>query len=181
MRPNMICVLAQLMLTPFVFAFFLLPLSAQDKPKNQPLTLSINVNNNLCLGEDILVKAELRNASRKSVVVNRRDLWRQSTETAMDRYSSPILRIPEMRAISSDSFNESLDPGDFVTLGPGEDYSHTRTIDAKVTGFYKTPGRYSLEVVYGQYRRFRTPGSILFVGSVTSNRIIFNIRDCSAL
>lgn len=161
-----------------VTGFLIVPFGAQEPPgkKEDVLQLSIQSESEYCLGSKISISVRLRNVSARPVVINTGYLWRYGSEKALDRHSSSLIKIPEMRAHAGDSFD---DPDDFVSLGPGEQYTSARIIDTKADSFYRSPGRYAIRLGYGQFQKRSKFRKALFVGSVWADERVFLLKDCA--
>ena len=146
--------------------------------KNDIVVLHLNVTQTeVCAGEAIEFTAKLENVSNNPVSINRRYLWRYTTEFAFTVDPASVINIPKARVGSGDGWEVD---DDYVILKPNEVFKATRITDTSTDEFYMSPGRYTLETGYGQFRRFKLPGSKAFTGRVNSNTVTFSIKDCGA-
>ncbi len=156
-----------------------------------PVVFTVSVERgNPCQGSNFVLIGELKNTSKTPVAIDKRGLRYYFIETSLDQSEtspgqsslSPLLNLPRMRSRRSDYW--AIDGltggnrGNFIRLEPGQSYYDRYIVDPATDDFYKTAGRYSITVGYGQFVKGKEKGARLFTGTVDATELFFEIRAC---
>jgi len=161
-----------------------------------PLKLTLKVEEKkLCAGKKIKIFARMENVSETAQIIDKRNLRRYSryqgppesvekiTETAdLSELSAKdftkLLKIDRFTIAMGDNFPDEDVPREYlITLKPKEFYDDSRTIK-KDENFFRIPGRYFVQIGYGQYADWSAKGVSLFMGHIESNKLEFTLSDC---
>jgi hypothetical protein len=133
-----------------------------------------------CSDENISIKVRLTNVSPRNLVIDKRAIGRYRTDKAFDQFSNEFLKIPKMRVFLGDNFeDDDLPVKEFVTLRPNKTFEYTNKIGRDE--FFHVPGKYSVQLSYGQSKDWSSAGIDVFVGKIDSNEAVFHILPCNRL
>jgi hypothetical protein len=145
-----------------------------------PLKLTIKIEKEkICLGKNIVFVSKLENTSNQDIIIDTRNVRRYQTDIAHNQYSNDLLKIPKMRAILGDNFEDEDVPKEFLLkLIPNQFYKSKFVIEPNKDNFFKTAGKYSIKIGYGQFKDWSSKGFNLFIGNIDSNELDFEVLDC---
>lgn len=133
-----------------------------------PLQLRLIVSEpKTCLLDHLTLAVELRNIAERNISVDPRGLLYQMT------FASKTA----VKGSTHDIFGDRT-PEHFVVLRPGESLRKNFAYPLN-DPFFEAAGVYSLAIKYGQFSAPSKDDASLYKGSVMSNSVLFELRDCS--
>lgn len=155
-------------------------LKTPAKTEDLPVKLTISTEKNICVGDKFTVVSRLENTGKQEVIIEIRKIKRILTEDSYGEDQPELVIIPKERFGIWPTFDSDSPPDDFrVTLKPGEFYELKYVIDTNKDEFYKSNGTYTLQIYDWQPDKEELEGTSLFFGKVYSNKLEFEIKDCS--
>ncbi len=143
-----------------------------------PIKLTISVDETICVGKPISIVSRLENISKENITINIRKINQIRHEMAYAR--QPDTFLSGLRSSFTNIYDLDSPPKSFLLcLAPGESYEYKSFIDPKKDDFYKFAGKYNVQIVNMQPDAEKLEGTGLFFGKLFSNKLEFDIKDCS--
>jgi hypothetical protein len=150
--------------------------SARTQITTGSLTIKLEAENqSLCRGSQLSVSAKITNTGAESLAIDPQLLWSCLSFTASSRGKSGRAGIRTRTEIGDP--DPSQDEPDYLVLRPGETFRETKSLSLK-DDFFQMPGKYLMQLTYRQFREAAVNGVSVFVGTVPSNEIKFEVIAC---
>ncbi len=153
----------------FLLAFLITSNSFAQEKQNSPLSFKAFFVKVSKTKDEILIKVRLRNTSRNNVIIDRNSIGYGVSFT--NENGGMFSKRVEIG---------SGYQGDFLILKPQEIYETIRTVklqDDLQEDFFKSDGKYTMKVTYGQFTESVFKESQVWEGTVESNKLIINLKN----
>ncbi len=147
----------------FVLLFIFCSDSLAQTVNNLPLSVKITMGKKTKKTKKLVIVAEITNVSKKNIVIDKNSLGygiSYFTDNAMFMSQGESGRGYE---------------GRYLMLSPNESYKNALTISLN-DDFFKVPRKYRMNITYGQFLQTQFENQEVWLGTIESNEISFNIR-----
>lgn len=150
----------------------------QTKTEQLPVKLTISIDKNICVGDKFIIVSRLENTSEQDIIINVRKIRQVIDEVSYGQ--NPEVLIENSRGTFLNFYDMNFPPKNFqVTLKSGEYYEYKYAIDTNEDAFYKSEGKYYIQIVNVQLDTEKSEGTDFFFGKLYSNKLEFEIKSCS--
>lgn len=163
-----------------ISVFCTVVLSQASGQSEAPLKLTISIKGQSCVGKKLVFVSQIQNTSSRDQLIDIRNVRLYRTDIAFDKSSSETIPTPKVRTSFGDGFlaGKNTLKKHLRLLKPGQSFEDEFEIDPVKDTFYDAVGKYVIQIGYGQYARLENTKGNLFVGSIDSNELVFQIRAC---